>query len=263
MSSKPAVAAVIASLLVVSLAAPAAGFGRPVNEVPVTEVDEPLESPADDQWEEIDAVTVAVSSADSGLPGADETSVEELEVKVAESDERIHVHVSWADGEANDESGGPDEFADAIALQWSAEDGETPPIAMGSEDSPVNIWYWNGASGTENLGASGAGTTTAFASDAVDAEGTYEDGRWHVVFSGDIDGTPVETDEDSEMALAVWDGENAERGGIKAVSEWQTLPFGGDPAGPPYELLLWTVAGLAIAGVIGATVYGVREGGTR
>lgn len=263
MSSKPTVALVIASMLVVSLAAPAAGFGRPVNEVPVNEVDEPLESPTDDRWEEIDAATVAMSSADSGLPGANETSVEEVDVKVAESDERVHVHVAWDDEEPNDGIGGPGEFADALAIQWPAEGGETPPIAMGSEDSPVNIWYWNGASGTENLGASGAGTTTTLASDAIDAEGSYEDGRWQVVFSGDIDGTPVDTGEDAEMALAVWDGENAERGGIKAVSEWQTLPFGGEPSGPPYELLLWTVAGLAVAGVIGATVYGVREEGSR
>lgn len=263
MSSRTALAVLVASLLVASVAAPAAGFGRPVNEVPVNQVDEPLESPADDRWEGIDAATVAMSSADSGLPGANETTAEEVDVKVAESDERVHVHVAWDDEEPNDGIAGPDEYADAVALQWPAEGGDTPPIAMGSEESPVNVWYWSGATGTENLVASGAGTTTAVASDAIDAEGTYEDGRWRVVFSGDVDGTPVDTGEDTEVAMAVWDGESAERGGIKAVSEWQTLPFGGDPGGPPYELLLWTVAGLAIAGVIAATIYGVREGGGR
>jgi complex iron-sulfur molybdoenzyme family reductase subunit gamma len=50
-----------------------------------------------------------------------------------------------------------------------------------------------------------------------------------------------------------------ERSGRKSVSEWYHFPLGPGPQGPPYETILWTVAGLAIAGVALVTIEAVRK----
>ena len=67
------------------------------------------------------------------------------------------------------------------------------------------------------------------------------------------------------MAFAVWNGSNAERAGRKSVSEWYYFPMSGGPGGPPYQTLLWTVAGLAVVAVTAVTAFGVyraRGGGS-
>ena len=66
---------------------------------------------------------------------------------------------------------------------------------------------------------------------------------------------------DLDVAFAVWNGSAMERSGRKSVSEWYHYPLGGGPQGPPYESILWTVAGLAIVGVALVTIAAVRNPG--
>jgi complex iron-sulfur molybdoenzyme family reductase subunit gamma len=138
---------------------------------------------------------------------------------------------------------------------------------MGSTRNAVNVWYWSASEGSEELLAGGAGSTTEFRNASVEVTTAREDGRWVLVYARDLragspNRTSIALERDVDVAFAVWNGSNMERSGRKAVSEWYHLPFGPGPQGPPYETILWTVAGLAIAvvaSVTGAAVFRSRE----
>jgi complex iron-sulfur molybdoenzyme family reductase subunit gamma len=262
-----AVATLLVACLVVSatVLAPMVA-ARPANQIPVSDVrgeDAPAR-PTGDAWATVPAVEVPLASAPSGLPNAGDTSAESLRVQAARTDERFFLRLSWADPTADRNVTGPRGFVDAAAVQLPVNESVRPPIAMGSLDNPVNVWYWRGDGSAEELLAGGTGTTTAVGAGRVDATTAYEDGRWTVVVSRPTtvdaaDRTTLAVDRDVDVAFAVWNGSHGERAGRKAVSEWYHLALGPGPQGPPYESLLWAVAGLAIAAVTLVTIQGVRD----
>lgn len=256
----------LALVLLVALSGPVLGAATGVNQLPIAEATEDagLEDPEAEAWEEVDSETVVLSSADSGLPGADDTSVGLADVETAYTDERIHIRVTWDDAEPAEDVTDPREFPDAVAVQFPLEQEAEPAIAMGSEDEPVNVWYWNADDGVEELYAGGMGSTTEMEDSAVSAEATHTGDEWQVVFTRELEAderqrTDFATDQRLNVAFAVFDGTNQERAGVKAASEWHHYPL--DPeAGPStMEMLLWTVAGIAIATVLVMAVYGVRN----
>ncbi|WP_254546343.1 ethylbenzene dehydrogenase-related protein [Halomarina pelagica] len=259
-------AAVLSCLVVVTAAvAPALTSARPANQIPVEEVsgDANPQRPTAEVWTAVPSVDVPLTSAPSGLPNANDTSVETLDVQAARDQRRLYVRVSWKDGTADRNVTGPREFADAVAVQLPVNTSARPPIAMGSTRTPVNVWYWSADGGTEELLAGGPGSTTAFGNATVRTTTTYDDGRWTVVLSRErrVPG-PNRTSiggEDVDVAFAAWNGSNMERSGRKSVSEWYHFPLGPGPQGPPYETILWTVAGLAIVGVALVTITAVRR----
>jgi complex iron-sulfur molybdoenzyme family reductase subunit gamma len=256
---------VLASAVVAPLVA-----GRPANEIPIHH--DPgegaeLSEPTSPEWEGVPAVTVPLSSAPSSVPAADSTSVPRAAVRVARTDERLFVRLSWADPTVDRSAGDPLAFADAAAVQFPVNTSARPPIAMGSTRNAVNVWYWSASEGSEELLAGGPGSTTEFRNASVEVSTAREDGRWVLVYARDLradspNRTSIAAERDVDVAFAVWNGSNMERSGRKAVSEWYRLPFGPGPQGPPYETILWTVAGLAVvvaAGVTGAAVFRTRE----
>jgi complex iron-sulfur molybdoenzyme family reductase subunit gamma len=244
--------------------------GRPANQIPIHH--DPgegaeLAEPTSPEWEEAPPVTVPLSSAPSSVPEADSTSVPRAAVRAARTDERLFVRFSWADATADRNAASPRTFADAAAVQFPVNTSARPPIAMGSTRNAVNVWYWSASEGSEELLAGGAGSTTEFRNASVEVTTAREDGRWVLVYARDLragspNRTSIALERDVDVAFAVWNGSNMERSGRKAVSEWYHLPFGPGPQGPPYETILWTVAGLAIAvvaSVTGAAVFRSRE----
>lgn len=260
-------AVVLLALLVAAAAlAPSFAGGRPANEIPVYEPTEDvtLADPASEDWLDAPAVTVPLTSAPSGVPAADQTSIEQLSVRAAIDDGRLYVWVSWADPTADTAADSPLAFADAVAVQLPVNTSTRPPIAMGSSRSPVNVWYWNADSGTEELVAGGGGTTTGVEDPAVTAAAARDDGRWTVVFARDlaVDGdnrTTVTRDRNLDVAFAAWNGSNGERAGRKGVSEWHHFATGPGPQGPPYAAVLWTVAGIAVAVAVAVTGHAVHR----
>ncbi|EMA12379.1 ethylbenzene dehydrogenase-related protein [Haloarcula marismortui] len=259
--------AVLSALIVVSTVAAPMVSARPAHEIPVSEVSTAdLAEPNADGWEEVPASDVPLASAPSSVPNADETSVETVDVQAARTDERLYVRLEWHDATRDMNANAAREFADAVAVQFPANTSSRPPIAMGGPDNRVNVWYWSGATGTQELLAGGAGSTTPFENPTVRTNASYTgtggNATWTVVYSRQLDApsenrTDLRTDGDLDVAFAVWNGSNGERSGQKAVSEWHYYPFSGGPQGPPYETLLWTVAGIAIVGVVGVTSFGI------
>lgn len=256
------------ALLVVAVAAmaPVLVDARPAYEIPVDERSDAagLDAPESERWEQVPAATVPLSSAGANVPGGDDTTVERARVEVARTNERLFVRVSWQDPTADRNDTGIREFGDAVAVQLPVNESARPPIAMGSTTNQVNVWYWSASAGTEELLAGGPGSTTEFQEAAVAANATREDGRWNVVFSRPLEtdranATAISGEADVDVAVAVWNGSNMERSGQKATSEWYYLALGPDAGGPPYEVILWAVAGIGIVFTTLVTVEGVRR----
>lgn len=256
------------ALLVVAVAAvaPMLVDARPAYEIPVDERSDAsaLEAPDSEAWDEVPAATVPLSSAGANVPGGDETTVERARVEVAQTEDRLFVRLSWQDPTADRNDTAIREFGDAVALQLPVNESARPPIAMGSTSNQVNVWYWSASAGSEELLAGGPGSTTEFQEASVAANATHDDGRWNVVFSRPLEtdranATAISGDADVDVALAVWNGSNMERSGQKATSEWYYLALGPDTGGPPYEVILWSVAGIGIVFTTLVTIEGVRR----
>ena len=254
------------TVVAATVAVPDAVSSRPAYEIPVHEAENAsaLDSATDDGWLEAPAADVPLSSAGAAVPGGDNTTVESVSVASAVTDERLYVRLSWADATRDTSADALREFPDAAAVQLPVDETARPPITMGNTDNMVNVWYWNGMATSEELLAGGAGTTTRFADTELRTNATYDDGRWRVVFSrplagGSVNQTTISGTEDVDVAVAVWNGSNMERSGQKATSEWYYLALGPGPQGPPYETILWVVAGVAIVVTTLVTIEGIRR----
>jgi complex iron-sulfur molybdoenzyme family reductase subunit gamma len=257
------------TLVVIAAAAVAPVFvdARPAYEIPVhyeTDDEASLEGIGDPAWDRAPGATVPLASSGANVPGGEDASVERVSVEAVRTEERLHLRLSWADPTRNASTDEVRAFADAVAVQLPANATNRPPITMGSPENPVNVWYWSGTNVSEELLAGGPGTTTGFETTTVTTNASYEDGRWKVVLTRPLEGTSanrttVPTDEDMDIAIAVWDGGNDERSGQKAVSEWYYLALGPGPAGPPYEAILWTVAGIGVVLTTLVTIEGIRR----
>ncbi|WP_135364010.1 ethylbenzene dehydrogenase-related protein [Halosimplex halophilum] len=257
------VAALVVLAVVGAAVLPTLSSARPANEVPVGDVGANATDPTAESWTAVPSVELALASAPSGLPEASNVSVREAQVRTATNGSHVFVRVSWPDATADRNASGLREFADAVAVQLPENESARPPIAMGGTSNRVNVWYWSGTGTTEELLAGGAGTTTSFERSAVDAQAVHEDGEWHVAFTREAEMAGNRTDlsgeQDVDVAVAVWNGSYDERAGRKSVSEWKYLAMGPGPQGPPYETILWTVAGLAILFATVVTIEGVRR----
>ena len=266
-SRELAVAAALALAVVVAAAAlPTIVDARAAYEIPVERQSGggDLAEPTGSDWESVETVSVPLSSSGAAVPGGSDTAVGSASVAAARTDERLYLRLSWSDGSANTSTDSLRAFADAAAVQLPVSAAEQPPIAMGSADKRVNVWYWNGAGGTESLLAGGAGSTTQLPESSVQTNATHTGDRWRVVFARPLASdrpnvTDIPTSSDANAAFAVWEGSNDERSGQKAASEWYYLSFTPGDDGAPYETVLWAIAGAAIVFTTLVTVEGVRR----
>lgn len=239
---------------------------RPAFEIPV-------ESGADEgdfgnatteAWTEVPASTVSLGASGSSVPAAGNVTVDQMKVRAVQTDERLYVRLSWDDATVDRSTASTRSFADAVAVQLPANSSARPPIAMGGSGNRVNVWYWSADNRTEELVAGGPGSTTPFEERTVASDATNRNERWHLVFERSLDATSanrtaIPTDGEMDISVAVWNGSNMERSGQKAVSEWHYLALGSDSGGPPYQTILWVIAGLAIVGSALVSIEGIRR----
>lgn len=81
----------------------------------------------------------------------------------------------------------------------------------------------------EDLNAEGFSTLTTQAHQDVDGKGNWFNNRWSVVFkralsTNDQNDTQFSGSK-TPMAIAIWNGQNKERNGQKAVTQFHTLEY--------------------------------------
>jgi len=172
-------------------------------------------------WQAVPVMWLAMTPQQVTPPmgGGDVTRVA---VRALNWEDQLFVMLEWADPTADLGSARPEDYTDAVAVQFPAVAGSAvPAICMGQADQGVNIWQWRAdsqqgipaqpASGyvdlypstddlfyparavgnpmaapagpVQNLVAGGFGTLTPADSQVVMGNGVYRNGAWTVVMS--------------------------------------------------------------------------------
>ena len=93
----------------------------------------------DGRWADVPVRTVELSRQQMALPFGG-GSTDTLDVQVALNATHVGVRLDWADPTADTSIARPRAFSDAAAVMLRT--GEQPPITMGADGKPVDIWYW-------------------------------------------------------------------------------------------------------------------------
>ncbi len=167
-----------------------------------------------------------------------------INVKALYNEKNIAFLVEWKDATRN-ELLGVDTFRDSVALQFPVNNTTVPSFRMGQGKGKdikemVNIWFWkaevqkymdNGRQSdyrgpVENLMAGGFGTLALKDRDSqpVSGKGKWKNGQWNVVFRRAFSSTEGNAEftigQFTPIGFAVWDGEESDVDGRKAVSAW-------------------------------------------
>ncbi|MCP5042449.1 MAG: hypothetical protein GY944_15600 [bacterium] len=163
-------------------------------------------------------------------------TTEQAAVSAVHNGREIAFHLEWSSPKESSQVVDNDRFPDAAAIALPVTP-DAPIITMGAPGKPVNAWYWRAdePDGGRQLSAEGIGSSQTFDDKVIRGRGSFAEGRWRVVLARPLrieSKTPaVQLTPGSETAfgVAVWDGANAERAGIKAFSgNW--LPLALDAA---------------------------------
>ncbi len=222
-------------------------------------------TPEDPAWEKIAPMVLPLSGQVITRPVWPEPSARSLTVRTVHNGTEIAFLLEWQDNTKNDRLT-PGTFRDGLAVGLPL--GEAPAFfCMGQLDHYINIWHWKAdwqsdidrraarasekkesagevrrfeviprrASSVEDLVGGGFSTLTSKQSQGrVQGQATWKNGVWRVVVSRPMVSTDPENEAKLEpgrlqaIAFAVWNGENKERNGQKAVAPWFQLLI--DPA---------------------------------
>lgn len=218
-----------------------------------------LPNAADDAaWKKVSPITIPLSGQVITRPVWPEPTVRALIVKSVHNGTEIAFLLEWQDNTKNDQLT-PGTFRDGVAVGIPL--GDAPAFfCMGQLDHYINIWHWKAdwqsdidrraarasekkeggvrtfeviprrVSSVEDLIGGGFSTlTTKERQGRVQGQAVWRDGVWHVVMR-----RPLASEEQENEALlvpgriqavsfAVWNGENKERNGQKAVAPWFQL----------------------------------------
>ena len=209
-------------------------------------------------WASVPPMTLPLSGQVITRPVWPEPSARALTVRSLHNGSEIAFLLEWQDNTKNDRLT-PGTFRDGVAIGLPL--GDAPAFfCMGQLDHYINIWHWKAdwqsdidrraakaseksrdgvrtfeviprrVSSVEDLIGGGFSTlTTKEKQGRVQGKAAWKDGIWHVVMRRPL----VSEEQENEAKLipgrvqtvsfAVWNGENKERNGQKAVAPWFQL----------------------------------------
>lgn len=173
-------------------------------------------------------------------------SVKQVLISAARTDKQIAVRLEWQDDSADQGLDQSRLYTDQAAVMFPLySNRDVPPITMGGEGYPVNIWQWKAVrqvtadaarkdsaatlSPVEDLNAEGFSTLTRQDEQNVSGRGKRTDEGWQVVFKRNLvnaDEHDVQFSASTPMAVAIWNGGNRETNGQKGLAGWILLQFG-------------------------------------
>ena len=217
----------------------------------------PIE-PEDAAWAKVAPMTLPLSGQVITRPVWPEPTARALTVRALHNGTEIAFLLEWQDNTKNDRLT-PGTFRDGVAIGLPL--GDAPAFfCMGQLDHYINIWHWKAdwqsdidrraaktsekardgvrtfeviprrVSSVEDLIGGGFSTlTTKEKQGRVQGKAVWKDGVWRVVMHRPL----VSEEQENEAKLvpgrvqtvsfAVWNGENKERNGQKAVAPWFQL----------------------------------------
>jgi hypothetical protein len=219
-------------------------------ELPVT--------PEDPAWAKVSPMTLPLSGQIITRPVWPEPTARALTVRSLHNGKEIAFLLEWQDNTKNDRLT-PGTFRDGVAIGLPL--GDAPAFfCMGQLDHYINIWHWKAdwqsdidrraaragekksgelrtfeviprrVSSVEDLIGGGFSTlTTKENQGRVQGKATWKDGVWHVVMRRPLSSEEQENEAKlvpgrvQTVSFAVWNGENKERNGQKAVAPWFQL----------------------------------------
>ena len=216
-------------------------------------------TPEDSAWDKIPPMTLPLSGQVITRPVWPEPAARALTVRSVHNGIEIAFLLEWQDNTKNDRLT-PGTFRDGVAIGLPL--GDAPAFfCMGQLDHYINIWHWKAdwqsdidrraarpterkadgevrrfeviprrKSSVEDLIGGGFSTlTTKEEQGRIQGKATWKDGFWHVVIRRPLASTGQDNEARLEpgrlqtIAFAVWNGENKERNGQKAVAPWFQL----------------------------------------
>jgi hypothetical protein len=215
-------------------------------------------APEDPAWGKVPPMTLPLSGQVITRPVWPEPAARALTVRSIHNGTDIAFLLEWQDNTKNDRLT-PGTFRDGVAIGLPL--GEAPAFfCMGQLDHYINIWHWKAdwqsdidrraskaaekkegevrrfeviprrKSSVEDLIGGGFSTlTTKDEQGRVQGKASWKDGVWHVVIRRPLASTGQDNEARLEpgrlqtIAFAVWNGENKERNGQKAVAPWFQL----------------------------------------
>jgi len=167
--------------------------------------------------------------------GRDYGRVKQVRVRQLHNGQALFFLLEWDDPHKDTEITDIDTFTDAAAVIFPTR-GDAPLLVMGSEDQPVNVWFWRADwEQPRSVGAVGHSTTVRYPGETLAAASVWRDGVWRVVIGRLFEVTQTSPEPTAEMpelapgtsvkvSFGVWEGSTQERGGIKAISQvWHEL----------------------------------------
>jgi DMSO reductase family type II enzyme heme b subunit len=171
--------------------------------------------------------------------------VKKVLISVARTDKQIAVRLEWEDDSVDNGVDKSRLYTDQAAIMFPLNSNkEVPPITMGGEGFPVNIWQWKAVrqitadasqkdsataiSPVEDLNAEGFSTLTRQDEQNVSGKGLRTKKGWQVVFKRNRtnqDEHDVQFTGSTPMAVAIWNGGNRETNGQKGLAGWILLQF--------------------------------------
>ena len=218
-----------------------------------------LPNAADDAaWKKVSPMTIPLSGQVITRPVWPEPTVRALTVRSVHNGTEIAFLLEWQDNTKNDRLT-PGTFRDGVAIGLPL--GDAPAFfCMGQLDHYINIWHWKAdwqsdidrraartlekkeggvrtfeviprrVSSVEDLIGGGFSTlTTKERQGRVQGQAVWQDGVWHVVMRRPLASEEQENEATlipgriQTVSFAVWNGENKERNGQKAVAPWFQL----------------------------------------
>lgn len=218
-----------------------------------------LPNAADDAaWKTVSPITIPLSGQVITRPVWPEPTVRALMVRSVHNETEIAFLLEWQDNTKNDRLT-PGTFRDGVAIGFPL--GDAPAFfCMGQLDHYVNIWHWKAdwqsdidrraartpekkeggvrtfeviprrVSSVEDLIGGGFSTlTTKEKQGRVQGQAVWKDGVWSVVMRRPLMSEEQENEATlvpgraQTVSFAVWNGENKERNGQKAVAPWFQL----------------------------------------
>ena len=143
----------------------------------------------------------------------------------------IFFRLEWSDPEKN-EVVTDSAFPDGAALLFPM-GSDAPILTMGDKARPVNAWHWRAdlaGQGRNNV-AHGLGTTVLSEKSHITCRASWNNGAWHVVICRPLsipdqatEAVQLKPGQITHFGVAVWQGQNGERAGIKAFSpSWHPM----------------------------------------